>query len=37
VYTRLAKWKVARRCADLYEMPSCHASPSGSVVGFWQV
>ena len=30
VYTRLAKWKVARRSADLYEMPSCRASPSGS-------
>jgi hypothetical protein len=36
MYTRLEKWKVARRSADLYEMPSCRASLSGPVAGFWQ-
>jgi hypothetical protein len=36
VFTRLAKWKLARRPADLYEMPSCRTSPSEAVVGYWQ-
>jgi hypothetical protein len=29
-------WQNGRSSADLYEMPSCRASPSGSIVGFCQ-
>jgi hypothetical protein len=29
-------WQNGRSPAGLYEMPSCRASLSGSLVGFWQ-